>query len=109
MEGDAAAWFCLVRSGLVKILRQSRGGKEVVLELIGPGEPFGGVAVLEGRPYPASAQAMEASAGVRNSPAPIVAVAGRHPPLARAMSLLLRPRPRSAHAPLKSPAAHPPG
>ncbi|HEY7540451.1 MAG TPA: cyclic nucleotide-binding domain-containing protein [Methylomirabilota bacterium] len=67
-EGDAPAAFWLVRSGRVKILRQSRGGKEVVLELLGPGEPFGGMAVLEERPYPASAQAMEAEHG------------GPHPP-----------------------------
>src|SRR5256885_2923714 len=107
MEGDAAAWFCLVRSGLVKILRQSRGGKEVVLELIGPGEPFGGVAVLEGRPYPASAQAMEASAVVRIPQAPIVAVAGRHPALVREMSLMLGRRLRSAHDSVKSLAADP--
>ena len=38
-EGDQADWFCLIRSGRVKILRASRGGKEVVLELLGPGEP----------------------------------------------------------------------
>src|SRR5688572_3136922 len=30
-EGDQADWFCLVRSGRVKILRASRSGKEVVL------------------------------------------------------------------------------
>src|SRR5262249_57394576 len=57
-EGDAPAWFWLVRSGRVKILRQLHDGKEVVLELLGPGEPFGGVAALQGRPYPAAAQAM---------------------------------------------------
>jgi len=43
MEGEPADWFCLVRAGRVKILRASRGGKEVVLELLGPGEPFGGL------------------------------------------------------------------
>jgi CRP-like cAMP-binding protein len=60
-EGDAALWFCLVVSGRVKILRHSPGGKEVVLEVLGPGEPVGAVAVLERRPYPASAQVMEPS------------------------------------------------
>jgi len=42
MEGDPAAWVCIVDSGHVKILRQSRTGKDVVLELLGPGEIFGG-------------------------------------------------------------------
>jgi len=34
MEGDPALWFCLVKTGRVRILRQSRGGKDVVLELL---------------------------------------------------------------------------
>jgi hypothetical protein len=57
-EGDDARWFCLVASGRVKIFRESRDGREVVLELLGPGEPFGGVyAPLAGRaPVPARAE-----------------------------------------------------
>jgi CRP-like cAMP-binding protein len=35
MEGDPAAGFYLVQSGHVKILRQARSGREVVLELLG--------------------------------------------------------------------------
>src|SRR5262245_55703440 len=72
MEHDPAEWFCFVRSGRVKILRASRGGKEVVLELLGPGEPFGGVAVIECRPYPASAQTIEDSVVVKIPGEPIV-------------------------------------
>lgn len=34
MEGDPALWFCLVKTGRVRILRQSRGGKDVVRELL---------------------------------------------------------------------------
>jgi CRP-like cAMP-binding protein len=52
MEGDPSRWFYLVKSGHVKILRNSKTGKDVVLELLGPGEVFGGVAVIEKRPYP---------------------------------------------------------
>jgi len=46
MEGDPSLWLYIVKSGRVKILKHSRGGKDVVLELLGPGEIFGGVAVL---------------------------------------------------------------
>lgn len=106
-EGDAPAWFWLVRSGRVKIVRQLRSGKEIVLELLGPGEPFGGVAVLEGRPYPASAQAMEASRVIRIPPEPIVALAQRHPAIVREMSLMLGRRLRAAHDSVKSLAADP--
>src|SRR5262245_51747706 len=83
MEQDPADWFCLVRSGRVKILRASRGGKEVVLELLGPGEPFGGVAVIERRPYPASAQATEESVVLKIPREPIVALSERYPQLIR--------------------------
>jgi len=34
IEGDLALWFCLVKTGRVRIPRQSRGGKDVVLELL---------------------------------------------------------------------------
>jgi CRP-like cAMP-binding protein len=37
LEGDAARWLYLMRSGHVKIVRHSRAGKDVVLELPGPG------------------------------------------------------------------------
>jgi CRP/FNR family transcriptional regulator len=106
-EGDAPAWFWLVRSGRVKILRQSRDGKEIVLELLGPGEPFGGVAALEGRPYPASAQALEASTVVRIPPEPVVAIAQRHPTIVRELALMLGRRLRAAHDSVKSLASDP--
>ncbi len=106
-EGDSPAWFWLVRSGRVKIVRQSRSGKEVVLELLGRGEPFGGVAVLEGRPYPASAQAMEASTVVRIPPEPVVALAQRHPTIVREMTLMLSRGLRGAHDTVQSLASDP--
>jgi len=106
-EGDAAAWFCVVRSGRVKILRQSRGGREIVLELLGPGEPFGGVAVIERRPYPASAQATEASTVLKIPGEPIVALAERHPSLIREMALMIGRRLRTAHDSVKSLASDP--
>jgi CRP/FNR family transcriptional regulator len=102
MEGDPADWFCIVRSGRVKILRQSRAGKEVVLELLGPGEPFGGVAVIERRPYPASAQAAQASVVLRIPREPIIALSERHPGIIREMALMIGRRLRGAHDSVKS-------
>jgi len=106
-EGDAPAWFWLVRSGRVKIVRQSRGGKEVVLELVGPGEPFGGVAALEGRPYPASAQALETTTVVRIPPEPIAALARRHPAIVSELMRMLGQRLRGAHDSVRSLATDP--
>jgi CRP/FNR family transcriptional regulator len=107
MEGDPSHAFCFVMSGRVKILRQSRTGKDVVLELLGPGEPFGGVAVFERRPYPASAQAMEPSVIVKIPQDAIASVAERHPALVREMAMMISRRLRAAHDSVKSLAADP--
>ncbi len=107
MEGDPPAGFYLVQSGHVKILRQARSGREVVLELLGPGEPFGGVAVIERRPYPASAQATEPTVVLRIPQEPIVALAERHPSIIREMALLIGRRLRGAHDSVKSLAVDP--
>jgi CRP/FNR family transcriptional regulator, nitrogen oxide reductase regulator len=96
-EGDPAAWLCIVKSGHVKIVRHSRGGKDVVLELLGPGEVFGGVAVIERRPYPAAAQATEPSVIVKLPADPVIALADRHPAIVREMALLIGRRLRAAH------------
>ena len=96
-EGDAALWLCLVKAGHVRIVRHSRMGKDVVLELLGPGEIFGGVAVFERRPYPAAAQATEPSVVVK-IPAEVAAgLAERHPGVIREMALLIGRRLRTAH------------
>jgi len=60
-EGDPGAGFFLVMSGLVKIFKLSPDGKEQILHLFGPGEPFAEAAVFIGSPYPAHAQALEDS------------------------------------------------
>jgi CRP/FNR family transcriptional regulator len=59
LENDPAEKLYLAASGRVKIVKHTPEGKDVILEIISPPEIFGGVAALDGRPYPASAQAME--------------------------------------------------
>jgi CRP/FNR family transcriptional regulator len=106
-EGEVAISFCLVKRGHVKILRHARSGKDVVLELLGPGEAFGGVAVIERRPYPASAQATEASVVTRIPQDLIIVLAERHPSIVREMALLIGQRLRTAHESVTSLAADP--
>lgn len=107
MEDDPAQWLCLVKSGRVKIVRHSRGGRDVVLEMLGPGEIFGGVAVMERRPYPASAQATEASVVVKIPAEAVVALAERYPALVKEMALMIGRRLRAAHDAVKSLAVDP--
>jgi CRP-like cAMP-binding protein len=55
-----------------------------VLERPGSCEPFGGVAVIERRPYPAAAQTSEDCVVVKIPREPIVALTERHPDVIRA-------------------------
>lgn len=107
MEGDAARWFYLVRAGHVKIVKHSKTGKDVVLELLGPGEIFGGVAVIEKRPYPASAQATEATVVLKIPADPVIALAERHPAFIKEMALMIGRRLRAAHDSVASLAVDP--
>jgi len=107
MEGDHAGWFCIVKSGHVKILRHSRTGKDVVLELLGPGEVFGGVAVVEKRPYPATAQAAETTVVLKIPADAMAALAERHPAVIKELALLIGRRLRTAHDSVKSLAVDP--
>ncbi|MEW5983731.1 MAG: Crp/Fnr family transcriptional regulator [Acidobacteriota bacterium] len=58
-EGHEPDYLYSVISGRVKVLKTTSAGKDVILEIFGAGDPLGAVAVYEGRPYPASAVALE--------------------------------------------------
>jgi CRP-like cAMP-binding protein len=58
-EGDGSDLLYTVVSGRVKVFKMTARGTDVILELFGPGDPVGAVAVYESRPYPASAVALE--------------------------------------------------
>jgi CRP-like cAMP-binding protein len=107
MEGAPAHWVYLVKSGHVKIVRHSKTGKDVVLELLGPGEIFGGVAAMEKRPYPASAQATEATVVLKIPADPVIALVERHPAFMKEMALMIGRRLRAAHDSVASLAVDP--
>jgi CRP/FNR family transcriptional regulator, cyclic AMP receptor protein len=58
-QGDPGAALCIVESGRVKIALGSAEGKEFVLELMGPGDVFGELALLDGQARSADAVAAE--------------------------------------------------
>jgi len=60
-EGDDAEGFYILTSGRVKIFKLSREGKEQILHIVEPFEPFGEVPAFSGRRFPAHAEAMEDS------------------------------------------------
>ncbi len=57
-EGDPADRIHFVLRGRVKIVKAA-GTRDVIIEILGEGEPVGAVAVFERRPFPASAIALE--------------------------------------------------
>ena len=57
-EGDPASGFYMVVEGRVKIFKVSLEGKEQILHIFGPGEPFGEVPVFHGQPFPANAETL---------------------------------------------------
>jgi CRP/FNR family transcriptional regulator len=51
--------FYAITAGRVKIYKMMPNGKDLILEIFGPGDPLGAVAVYMDRPFPASAMALE--------------------------------------------------
>jgi len=60
-EGDDGNGFYVVVEGTVKIFKVSSEGKEQILHIFGPGEPFGEVPVFSGQSFPANTEAIAKS------------------------------------------------
>jgi CRP-like cAMP-binding protein len=60
-EGDEGTGFYVLISGKVKIFKLSSEGKEQILHVLGPGEPFGEASVFAGKRFPAHAETLEES------------------------------------------------
>lgn len=84
-EGEPSDFFYSVSSGRVKVVKMLPSGKEVILEVFGAGEPLGAVAVYEGRPFPASAIAMEETACILIARLTFFSLLEQHPTLVRGM------------------------
>ena len=96
LEGDPAEYVYVVEEGKVKIVKQAQGGKEIILEVFGPGEVFGGATLL--LPWhPASEVVMERGVVLRLPHPDYHALLTRYPPLAVEVIELLRQRLAEAH------------
>jgi CRP/FNR family transcriptional regulator len=83
-EGDAPEFLTVIVRGRVKIVRHAEAG-DVILEIFGPGEPVGAIAVYNYMPYPASAVAMEPVTVLRVPRRDYFELLDRHPEFARAI------------------------
>lgn len=91
-EGDRSDHLYTILTGRVKVVKMLPSGKEVILEIFGPGDPVGAVVAYEGRPYPATAQAQEATRCLLVQRAPFFALLAIHPSLVRGYMLGLTQR-----------------
>ena len=94
--GDPPEALYIVWIGQVKLIRHSEEGRDVVLDVIGPGHMFGEMAVFDGMPYSASAQAMEDVAVVSISRPNFFRLLERYPSVAFAVISELSRRLRNA-------------
>ena len=81
-EGDAGNGFFVIAEGRVKIFKVSAEGKEHILHIYGPGQPFGEVPVFAGQKFPANAQALEKTRALFLPRSAIVDLVAANPSLA---------------------------
>jgi CRP/FNR family transcriptional regulator, cyclic AMP receptor protein len=59
ITGDPGTSLCVIENGRVKLVLANVDGREVILDLLGPGDVFGELALLDGEPRSADAVAVE--------------------------------------------------
>jgi len=91
-EGDPGTGFYVVASGRIKIFKLSSDGKEQILHIFGPGEPFGEAPVFSGKKFPANAEAIEKSRILYFPRDRFVDLVQNHPALALSIMAVLSER-----------------
>jgi CRP-like cAMP-binding protein len=86
-QGTPSDAFYTIASGRVKIFKMMPSGKDLILEVFGPGDPLGAVAAYDGRPFPASAVALEDTTCLVIPRALFFALLEQHPSLVRGLML----------------------
>lgn len=84
--------FYTIASGRVKIFKMLPTGKDMILEIFGPGDPLGAVAAYDGRPFPASAVALEDTVCIVIPRGAFFRLLEQHPSLVRGLMLGLTVR-----------------
>ena len=92
LEGEDGNGFYIVSKGLVKIYKISIDGKEQILHIMGPGEPFGEVPVFSGQRFPANAETLTESDILFFPRRAFVDLIARNPSLAMNMLAVLSGR-----------------
>lgn len=81
-EGDAPAWFCVVKEGNIKMVKHSPSGREMIISVMKAGDAIGEVAVFDGGSYPATAQGMGKGAVLKMPRRDFMIILKRYPSIA---------------------------
>jgi CRP/FNR family transcriptional regulator len=92
LDGEDGDGFYVVLEGKVKVSKLSAEGKEQILHIFGPGEPFGEVPVFAGKPFPANAQTLAKSVLAFFPKKRFIALINANPSLALNMLAVLSSR-----------------
>jgi CRP/FNR family transcriptional regulator, dissimilatory nitrate respiration regulator len=92
LESDDCNGFYIVVAGKVKIYKVSFEGKEHILHIYGPGNPFGEVPVFSGQKFPANAETLLKSRLLFIPRQAFVDLISEHPSLALNMLAILSRR-----------------
>jgi CRP/FNR family cyclic AMP-dependent transcriptional regulator len=84
-QGDPGSGLFVVASGLVKVVVTSEDGEEMVLVTLGPGEARGELAVVDGGPRSAAAEALEPTSALLITRPVVLELAARDPALTEAL------------------------
>lgn len=84
-QGDPGDWLFVMVEGLVKVLVPSPEGGEIGLVTLAPPATFGELAVIDGGPRSASAEALEPTTVLVLTRATVVELLRDHPQLAEAL------------------------
>lgn len=91
-QGTPSDAFFTIAAGRVKITKMLPTGKDLIIEVFGTGDPLGAVAAYDGRPFPASAIALEDTTCVVIPRAAFFRLLEEHPSLVRGLMLGLTAR-----------------
>lgn len=78
-EGDESEWLYIVLRGKLKIVKHSSSGQETILEVHAAGDTIAEVAVIDSRPYPASAACLGDSSLLKISRSQFMDLISRYP------------------------------
>jgi CRP-like cAMP-binding protein len=97
LSGDPGERLFVVADGRVRLMRHSLSGKNVLLDLLRPGEFFGSLSTMGGDPYPDTAEAQTQTCVLSIRTDDFRRILQEHPPVALIVLDITGSRLRAAH------------